>query len=302
MLQLHIHTAMLCLYEPPVIDANLLSRLAGTLTSLTPNRPSALDIFYRSHAALRAWFEHWLSIPVHIYRWLPMPLCTQLIYGVTMLGRWARLVGPLKPSGPNGPTTIIDPSTDPSQLVGDLAAASTPTVPIRDSPDVPAAIAALREQLRSQPQLALDISAVLGAIGAQFKAADAMCADGGANIWDLCARKVLITRAKLEKWAEVVAAGGVDAVLAALVKGERAEEAEEEEHDDEGDQDVDADSMELQEDYLSIPTHADMYTDDIFGADFLGDLDPLLWFDGSQDWNASIGNAMVTGQEPRLQP
>ncbi len=57
-LQLQIVTAALYLYEPPVIDADLLSKLSSALRVLSPAQASVLDIFYRSHTTLRAWFEH----------------------------------------------------------------------------------------------------------------------------------------------------------------------------------------------------------------------------------------------------
>lgn len=324
-LQLQIVTAALYLYEPPVIDADLLSKLSSALRVLSPAQASVLDIFYRSHTTLRAWFEHWLSIPVPLYQWVPMPMCMQLIYGVTMLGRWARLVGPLRPPGPYGPIQVIDPSGLPSQLPGLGTAASagapvgasmtaTSALPTRDPPDVPAAIAALREQLRSQPQLALDIPAVLAAIGGQFEAADKMCGDNGPTIWDLCAKKVLITRAKLEKWAEIIAAGGVDAVLAGLVpREEKVDEVEAEDADGEeaGGEYDDTDgpsgsfsgtdnssgsaSMAPPDDILG---YADVYTDDLFGVDLMEGLDPCMWFDSAGSQQPDYWAYMGTGNIP----
>ncbi len=174
-----------------------------------------------------------------------MPMCMQLIYGVTMLGRWARLVGPLRPPGPYGPIQVIDPSGPTVAAAwarhGRLRRGAGRRVHdsnISTPHPRPAGRAGCHRRAAgaapSQPQLALDIPAVLAAIGGQFEAADKMCGDNGPTIWDLCAKKVLITRAKLEKWAEIIAAGGVDAVLAGLVpREEKVDEVEAEDADGE---------------------------------------------------------------------
>ncbi|KAH9894666.1 hypothetical protein F4778DRAFT_284551 [Xylariomycetidae sp. FL2044] len=111
----HLNTATLRLWEPPVIDAALLEKISHSLTTLAPSgAASSLDIFYRSHAALRSWFDYWLAIDVTEYFTLPMPLCAQLINAVTMLSRWAKLSSPdfgNTPTSPPPPLTMVAPTT-----------------------------------------------------------------------------------------------------------------------------------------------------------------------------------------------
>ena len=93
-LQVHINTVTLRLYEPPVVDAALLRRLADSMTNLGPDTSSALDIFYQSSAALKGWFDAWLDLPASTYYALAMPTFCQLIYAMTMVGRWAKYAAP----------------------------------------------------------------------------------------------------------------------------------------------------------------------------------------------------------------
>lgn len=97
-IQAHINTVNLHLYEPPIIDSALISSLTSTLSRIdpvqSPESPTALDTFYQSVAALRTWFDAWLMVPIPSYFHLPMPLYAHLIYAITMLSRWARLTCP----------------------------------------------------------------------------------------------------------------------------------------------------------------------------------------------------------------
>jgi hypothetical protein len=111
LLALHLHTVTLRLYEPPTLDAALLRKLSDSLTNLGPGTSSALDIFYQSSTALKAWFDAWLTIPVMSYYSLPQPTFSLIVYAVTMLGRWAKYAVP--------PATLqkksevpLDPSAD----------------------------------------------------------------------------------------------------------------------------------------------------------------------------------------------
>ncbi|KAK3945221.1 hypothetical protein QBC46DRAFT_371581 [Diplogelasinospora grovesii] len=294
-LMVYINSATMRLYEPPVIDAALLTKFQRDLTSLNDSAPSALDIVYRASKAVQDWFTHWLTIPVSSYFYLPMPVCSQLIHAVTMLARWAKLVSPVKPLPPQhtAQAPLADPSagwvvrqptipisaaeravsrvcgtgfapppnfddlptdqasssstattsastagTTPSS--GNISSSSTLTeVPTTRSaaegcvranpmssirwretsdPQVPGVIAALKEQLNSQPGLKIDVADILTQLGARCQQAnqEMMRASGGepdSNIWDLSAKKVMITRAKLERWAEIVTQGGGGATL-----------------------------------------------------------------------------------------
>jgi hypothetical protein len=90
----HINTVTLRLYEPPVLDAALLKSLANALNTVGPGTTSALDIFYQSNAALKGWFDTWLSIPVATYYSIPQPTFALVVYAITMMGRWAKYGAP----------------------------------------------------------------------------------------------------------------------------------------------------------------------------------------------------------------
>lgn len=106
------------------------------------------------------------------------------------------------------PATII---TDPAQI-------SAAQLREAADPDLPRAAAALRAELRAQPGLDLDMVGILSALARRCAQAHERLARGDdddddstwqTDIWYLCEKKVLIARAKLEKWAEIIAAGGV---------------------------------------------------------------------------------------------
>lgn len=214
---------MLKLWEPPIVDARLLETLSDSFTSLSLGAPSTLDIFYRSNAALKAWFEFWLSIEVSDYFFLSMPASCQLIVAVTLLSRWAKLAGadPIDPpmhSHSEAVTADCHTLKDPSDLpkIGDPAD-SVPKFP-ETEPAVVSAIVAIKAQIRSQPELKLDVMGILRALVTRFESARAEVSEvhGGEwenVIWDLAARKISITRLKLERWAEIVTAVGPEGLL-----------------------------------------------------------------------------------------
>ncbi|KAI0127084.1 hypothetical protein BJ170DRAFT_596643 [Xylariales sp. AK1849] len=215
----HFNTAVLRLWEPPIVDARLLENLSESFTSLSLRSPTTLDVFYRSHAALKSWFESWLSVDITDYFYLPMPASAQLITAITMLSRWAKLgAGGTDPS-PNSSgdasntAAVIDPST--YQIP--ISLASVPTNP-EPEPAVALAIAKIKAQIRSQPDLQLDIVGILRALVTRFEEARAEVSmvQGGVwenNIWDLAARKISITKLKLERWAEIVSTVGAEGLL-----------------------------------------------------------------------------------------
>jgi hypothetical protein len=91
-------------------------------------------------------------------------------------------------------------------------------------PQIATIIAALKEQLVSQPGLQIDVSALLTEMSARCEEANRELAqgrEGGTfepNIWDLSAKKLMITRAKLERWVEHVLHGGEEAAMKGLPK------------------------------------------------------------------------------------
>ena len=261
----------------------MLRQFYKDLTSLSDNTPSALDVFYRASHAIQTWLNHWFTIPISSYFYLPMPVCAQLIYSITMLSRWAKLVSPVLPGSISAETKLIDPSADArfpksvnilaaqrEQVQGGLKGcvalgpppsfdepghdqqqqqqqqratssstsppastgggsttpASTPSnqpeslvklmagVKFRETkdPSIPHLVAAMKEQLNSQPGLRIDITGMLNQLGTRCaQAGQEMMEAGGdeeeRSIWDLSAKKITITVAKLERWAEIVAQG-----------------------------------------------------------------------------------------------
>lgn len=219
---LHINTAVLRLWEPPKIDATLLEKISNSLESLSLDSASSLDVFYRSSRALKSWFEFWLSIDVTDYFVLPMPASAQLINAVIMLARWSKLSSP-SPSPNRPPTASTGPPGSIPQMVRDdpgcstAALAPAPVLKAKDlDPAIPGAVRAIRSHLISQPELQIDVPAILQAMAARFEQARGVSAkqSGGVvwenDIWDLAARKIRGTRFKLERWAELVAAAGAE--------------------------------------------------------------------------------------------
>ncbi|KAK8058207.1 hypothetical protein PG994_008655 [Apiospora phragmitis] len=211
-LSVHICTATLRLWEPPKMDATVLEDLSKSLTSLSIGAPSTLDFLYRSNAALKAWFECWLSIDVSEYFYLTMPLCGQLINAVMLLSRWFKLSSMDPPTaGPPNPPQQPSPQDrrDLSEMIDREDV---------DRPGVPAAALTIKSHILAQPELHLDIVGILRALVARLEEARSALGETQGvgvdnNIWDLAAKKIGITRLKLERWAEIVATMGMEGLL-----------------------------------------------------------------------------------------
>ena len=85
----------------------------------------------------------------------------------------------------------------------------------------------LREQLNSQPGLRVDVTEILAQLVVKCEQAGTEMAtssssgESDGNVWSLSAKGLNMTRAKLERWAEIVAQGGAEAALKSLqVMGE----------------------------------------------------------------------------------
>ena len=252
------------LNEPPPIDADRLKMLEESLSSVALNGSSSLDGLYRAQHALNGFFERWFEMPTDFYTSMPIFVMLEVVYGITMLARWAKLLGPGQARrGNNVPDILIpqkivwDPSAvrpSPNSMFGagldplrpfetssDTETRSrTSTIANRSSsltnlpppithptqisasqfrevadPNIPGVVASLRTKLRMQPGLNIDIIGILSSLAHRCEKVHRELTEEGAggawhnDVWYLCAKKVLITRAKLEKWAEIVAAGGV---------------------------------------------------------------------------------------------
>ncbi|KAJ6781563.1 hypothetical protein PWT90_01558 [Aphanocladium album] len=316
---MYFNTARLRLYEPPVVDKEFISSLADAFTlNDAGDGGTPLDRLYNTSAALTGWFENWFTVPVSQYACQTTSAAAQLVYALTMLGRWAQLVAP-KPIGEPEDTqrgTTGLPSFEPKPQTSRGTAASPqsvstmsmpPSIPGRLAPadgvfdpDLPAAVAHLRAQLQSHSGLMVKVNDILLAICNRFEQANATfqisstdARTDEANVWSMTAIKVRITKAKLERWAELVSKEGenhspgqqLQADMDTSMTGWTAPQAAPMIQNDGGawpsmDPNVPADQM--QNVYGSTPWRSDLLTG----------VDPAVWFDGYLDWSAVIMNSM----------
>ncbi|RYP48757.1 hypothetical protein DL768_005414 [Monosporascus sp. mg162] len=221
----HVNSATLRLWEPPIIDASLLEKISNSFQSMTlgPNYTPQLDIFYRSNTALKTWFQFWLSIDAADYFVMPMSACAQLINAVTMLSRWAKLsspdIGYGQAPGMTTSGSAVQNVIDPSSAVTSAAPSPTESPMYRHpDPTIPAAVSAIKAHFLAQPELQIDILGILQAMVTRFEGArrEVGQRQGGVwenNMWELAAKKISLTRLKLERWADIVASMGGEALL-----------------------------------------------------------------------------------------
>ncbi|KAI1374342.1 hypothetical protein F4677DRAFT_177188 [Hypoxylon crocopeplum] len=212
LIECHLNTAVLRLWEPPKIDVAMLEKISNSLASLSLDSASSLDIFYRSSAALKSWFDSWLSIDVTDYFILPMPASAQLINAVIMLARWSKLSSPGSTFTPN--SAAHTPANFVRDDPGCSGMATGPALGTKEiDPAIPAALRAIKSYLLSQPELQIDVPGILQAMATRFEQARELSEKRGDvawdnDLWDMAARKIKGTRSKLERWAELVAAAG----------------------------------------------------------------------------------------------
>lgn len=264
LLDVYFAFVTLHLSEPPAIEAERLKRLEESLSSVALNGSSSLDGLYRAQYALKGFFEKWFEMPTAFYTSMPIFVLLEVVYGMTMLARWAKLLGPGQARrGNTAPDILVpqkivwDPSAvrpsestvfgaglaplKPFETSSETEARSTKLSkssrgsdltklppPITDptqisasqfrevaDPTIPGVVASLRTKLHMQPGLNIDIIGILSSLALRCEKVHRELTEGAAggawhnDVWYLCAKKVLITRAKLEKWAEIVAVGGV---------------------------------------------------------------------------------------------
>ncbi|KAF5004896.1 hypothetical protein FDECE_8616 [Fusarium decemcellulare] len=323
-----LNHASLRLYEPPVLDAPRIISMSESLTSPTLGAASALDVFYQSRNALKQFFDNWLDIPISEYYCQTTPVAAQLVYALTMLGRWAKFAAPIPlpevqtpmPSDTSANHPNVELFKADSEYAASVASAkvtpssSTPgthvthdkdpkecsQIVLREGTDprLPAAVAALRSQIQTQPGLSLDVSGILSGVCSRFEEANATfqvaSSEPGAsdhNLWSMSAIKVRITRAKLERWAEIVAAG----TEALKIQEDNCRDTDME---DSSNSDAGRPTMDGAEAFLS----GDMQPDTLqmqnwnggtpWTTEMLQGVDPSIWFDGYLDWGAVIMNSM----------
>jgi hypothetical protein len=177
------------------------------------------DVFSHFTAALKAWLDTWLAIPVCSYFYMPQPAYAQLVHAAMMLSRWTRVAGPgvVKLSSAGGAVSLKG-ITVPSEPMPALSGVpSCPDLslsrrPASASTQVVSAqiLNTLRAQVTAQPNLQVDICGILDTMAARFEAAkEEMAVAQGVNwendTWDLAAEHLRIKKARVEKWREIVA-------------------------------------------------------------------------------------------------
>ncbi|KKF94762.1 hypothetical protein CFO_g2879 [Ceratocystis platani] len=216
LLKIQINSAQLRLNEPPRVDANLLSALSSSFAtpSLPGDTPSPLDGFYRSHAALKAWFDDFMTLPIPSYYCIPLPVSMNMIHAVTILGRWAKLSTPYghlaptpQPEDPSGAwnNPLNEPKDSASSTLDDSI------LPTGDSRLI-RTLAMLKAQISTQPSLSLDVTGIMEILCNKLEqASSALSArdiDSQAqeyNVWIFQTTKLRIAHFKLQQWAEIVA-------------------------------------------------------------------------------------------------
>lgn len=177
------------------------------------------DVFSHFTAALKAWLENWLAIPVCSYMYMPQPVYAQLVHGAMMLTRWVRVAGPsaVKLSSastavphkesavPLQPTPALSgvPSCPDLSLPRHTASASTKVVSNQ-------ILNTLRAEVKAQPSLQIDILSILDTMAGRFEAAKKEIAaaqglDWENDTWDFAAEHSKMKKVRIEKWSNIVA-------------------------------------------------------------------------------------------------
>ena len=292
---------MLRLYEPPAVDVALVKSLTASLTTTSSDGFTPLDRLYQSSSALRNWFDNWLITPASDYYRHPTTVMSQIVYALTMLGRWAQLATPrtVYSSGtpmPSGNSTSSLRKAD--VAAPGMAAASRSSqgynqsdnkgrCPSENQPGLVEAVAELQLQLQSQPSLSINIPEILSRMCTRCEEVNAIFQDSLPekerlihNVWSFSALKVRITRVKLERWAEQVAAV--------------AQGPEKKSEDWRGSYPQTPNVMPGNLDgFANDQTQIQNYLDNTpWTTDFLDGIDPTVWFDGYLDWGNLAMNAM----------
>lgn len=171
-----------------------------------------LDVFSHFTAAVKAWVENWLAVPVCSYFYMPQPAYTQLVHGAMMLSRWARTAGPdsIKLSSAGLATGHL---RSPPALSG---VPGCPDLGLPKSPASPSAhvvsaqiLNALRANIAAQLHLQVDVLSILDAMAARFQATKremvaAQGVDWENDTWDFAAEHTKLKKARIEKWCEMI--------------------------------------------------------------------------------------------------
>ncbi|KAJ8110049.1 hypothetical protein OPT61_g7004 [Boeremia exigua] len=215
------NSAYLRIYAPLLQGSHLPDTESHSFAALSLSGVSISDVFSHFTAALKAWLENWLAIPVCSYFYMPQPAYAQVVYGAMMLSQWIRVAGPNAVKRPSAGSTMAQKEpTDPWQPTPALSGVppcpdlSLPRPPASGTTQVVSAqiLNAIRAQVTAQPNLQVDIFGVLDTMGARFEAAKKEMAaaqgmDWENDTWDFAAVHLKLKKVRVEKWCEIVNRG-----------------------------------------------------------------------------------------------
>ncbi|QPG95039.1 hypothetical protein C2857_007535 [Epichloe festucae Fl1] len=314
----YLNTAKLRLYEPPAVDITLVKSLVESMTAGQIGRGTPLDKLYQSSAALRNWFDAWALVPASSYFRHPLSSMSQLVYALTMLGRWAQLATPRTVYEGATPMPVGDGSSmyssdsqiptkslaenrlpqkhnqggDPKQQCGDQ--------------DLIQAVAALQLQLQSQPGLIINIPGILSTVCTRCEQVNNLYQQTlpedektENNVWTFSALKVRITRVKLEKWAETVAAAAEGSYRVGKVgnvqhwRGSYPQTSDATGNMGQPAGGLVSNCFEQDQTQIHNVLGSTPWT-----SDLLDGIDPTLWFGGYLDWGTLAMNSMANPLGP----
>jgi hypothetical protein len=213
------NSAYLRIFEPLLAGSHLPDAESQSFASLSLSGVPISDVFSHFTAALKAWLENWLAIPVCSYFYMPQPAYVQLVHGAMMLSRWVRVAGPSAVKLSSAGTAVSQKEfTVPWQPTPALS--GVPSCPDLSLPRPPASLSTqvvsaqilntLRAKVTAQPNLQVDILGILDTMGARFEAAKkemaaAQGVDWENDTWDFAAEHLKMKKARVEKWCEMVA-------------------------------------------------------------------------------------------------
>lgn len=311
----YLHTASLFLYEPPAVDIDLVNSLAQSITAGSIGQGTQLDKLYLASTAIRSWFENWSLIPASSYFRIPVCNMSQLIYALTMLGRWAQLATPRTVYEEGTPM----PVSESGSMYASDAHMATNAVSERKAAvrfgsgeqrtyqgsdaDLVQAVASLQLQLQSQPGLGINIPEILSTICERCEQANHLLqqtfpgdekADN--SMWTFCALKIRITRMKLERWAEGVAAAAES--FGRVDQGNQAQQWRGSYPQTPSATTTIPSGVPVNSGFAQDQTQIQNFLENtIWTSDMLDTMDtidPTVWFDGYLDWGSLVMNPMGT--------
>ncbi|KAH6629848.1 hypothetical protein C7974DRAFT_194332 [Boeremia exigua] len=219
LLSCYHNSAYLRIYAPLLEGSHLPDTESQSFAALSLSGVPISDVFSHFTAALKAWLESWLAVPVCSYFYMPQPAYVQLVHGATMLSQWVRVAGPGAVKRPSASSSMPQKeSTEPWQPTPALSgvpacpdlSSQTPPAPVTAQVVSAQILKALRARVAAQPNLQVDILGILETMGARFEAAKKEIAaaqglDWENDTWDSAAAHLKMKKVRIEEWCEMAA-------------------------------------------------------------------------------------------------